>query len=264
MVSLNNSNPCKISKSLFDLWMSKKLFDVCFVINDEKYFAHKLAILAYCKRFQSLLTETKPTELVEIHLRYSTNQGLKAILNFIYTSKILISFSNVAHILVTANELDIQELLEDACKFIEINVLDSKSQRNNNFHLKKIGYFSDVLSILQPTKIRKKEVYKIIANYLAENFQEFLKTDEFLNLSHVIICEFLRNYKLSINKESDLFEALINWLHTDESRFEFHEQIFKLINFESINLNDIANYVNNYDFLTKNKILKEKIDKALE
>uniref|UniRef100_A0A8C3SBP6 BTB domain-containing protein n=1 Tax=Chelydra serpentina TaxID=8475 RepID=A0A8C3SBP6_CHESE len=69
------------------------LCDVDIVLVQQKsiFPAHKGVLAAYSQFFHSLFTQNKQLQRVELSLEALTSQGLQQILNFIYTSKLLVN-----------------------------------------------------------------------------------------------------------------------------------------------------------------------------
>uniref|UniRef100_A0A674IV61 BTB domain-containing protein n=1 Tax=Terrapene triunguis TaxID=2587831 RepID=A0A674IV61_9SAUR len=80
------------------------LCDVDIVLVQQKsiFPAHKGVLAAYSQFFHSLFTQNKQLQRVELSLEALTSQGLQQILNFIYTSKLLVNACNVQDVLNAA------------------------------------------------------------------------------------------------------------------------------------------------------------------
>ncbi|MGH0166552.1 UNVERIFIED_CONTAM: hypothetical protein FKN15_061271 [Acipenser sinensis] len=76
--------------------------DIVLVRQKNTFPAHKGVLAAYSQFFHSLFTQNKQLQRVELSLEALTSQGLQQILNFIYTSKLLVNACNVQDVLNAA------------------------------------------------------------------------------------------------------------------------------------------------------------------
>ncbi|KYO47045.1 zinc finger protein 652 [Alligator mississippiensis] len=88
------------------------LCDVDIVLVQQKsiFPAHKGVLAAYSQFFHSLFTQNKQLQRVELSLEALTSQGFQQILNFIYTSKLLVNSCNVQDVLNAAAVLQMNNI----------------------------------------------------------------------------------------------------------------------------------------------------------
>ncbi|NXD07946.1 ZN652 protein, partial [Nothocercus nigrocapillus] len=100
------------------------LCDVDIVLVQQKsiFPAHKGVLAAYSQFFHSLFTQNKQLQRVELSLEALTSQGLQQILNFIYTSKLLVNSCNVQDVLNAAAVLQMNNIAS-SCQ----DLLDTRS-----------------------------------------------------------------------------------------------------------------------------------------
>ncbi|XP_053119627.1 zinc finger and BTB domain-containing protein 47 [Hemicordylus capensis] len=96
------------------------LCDVDIVLVQQKsvFPAHKGVLAAYSQFFHSLFTRNKQLQRVELSLEVLTSQGLQQILNFIYTSKLLVNACNVQDVLNAAAVLQMNNIASSCQELI--------------------------------------------------------------------------------------------------------------------------------------------------
>uniref|UniRef100_A0A1A8AYV6 Zinc finger and BTB domain containing 47 n=1 Tax=Nothobranchius furzeri TaxID=105023 RepID=A0A1A8AYV6_NOTFU len=84
--------------------------DIILVHQHSTFPAHKGVLAAYSPFFHSLFAQSKQLRRVDLSLDALTSQGLQQILNFIYTSKLLVSSSTVRDVLNAATLLQMSDI----------------------------------------------------------------------------------------------------------------------------------------------------------
>ncbi|XP_034428952.1 zinc finger and BTB domain-containing protein 47 [Hippoglossus hippoglossus] len=84
--------------------------DIVLVRQRSTFPAHKGVLAAYSPFFHSLFAQSKQLRRVDLSLDALTSQGLQQILNFIYTSKLLVSSRTVRDVLNAANLLQMSDI----------------------------------------------------------------------------------------------------------------------------------------------------------
>uniref|UniRef100_A0ABM5GML7 Zinc finger and BTB domain-containing protein 47 isoform X1 n=2 Tax=Pogona vitticeps TaxID=103695 RepID=A0ABM5GML7_9SAUR len=101
------------------------LCDVDIVLAQQKsvFLAHKGVLAAYSPFFHSLFTRNKQLQRVELSLEALTCRGLQQILNFIYTSKLLVNGSNLQDVLNAAAVLQMTNIASSCQDLIQTRSL---------------------------------------------------------------------------------------------------------------------------------------------
>ncbi|XP_035980935.1 zinc finger and BTB domain-containing protein 47 isoform X1 [Fundulus heteroclitus] len=84
--------------------------DIVLVRQRSTFPAHKGVLAAYSPFFHSLFAQSKQLQRVDLSLDALTSQGLQQILNFIYTSKLLVSSTTVRDVLNAATVLQMSNI----------------------------------------------------------------------------------------------------------------------------------------------------------
>ena len=253
-----NGCTCKLYKTMRYLWDINRLCDVCFLVDDKyQYYCHKLVIITYCPPFRLYLVNTRPKDLAEIKLSYSTKRGMSILINYIYSIYLNIDTSNFADILITSYELGIEKVSDKCETFINENI----GERFLNE--KEIRKLVLALPVLYPLK--EKDFYKRIMKKVSENFNIVLRNDEFLSLNVKILHNLLKYYPITINKEIDLLNGVYKWVKTDKAkRSKYEKLLVDCIKFQYINPEDIEKHVESKDNIMNDPYMKEKVKLSLK
>ena len=178
-----NNCICKIPNTLYVLWLTKKLFDICLTINSHRYECHKIALIAHCSAIQSkLLNANADEEITEISLFYATKRGIDFVLMYIYKLEISIDIFNFSDILISAVELGIIDVIEMCETYIENYLENIKYQQlskggdgDNNYNRENLEALVLALETLYPLKsyiyYRKFELLLQCKTHFAIKFQ---------------------------------------------------------------------------------------------
>ncbi|XP_021113529.1 zinc finger and BTB domain-containing protein 47 isoform X4 [Heterocephalus glaber] len=85
--------------------------------------AHKGVLAAYSQFFHSLFTQNKQLQRVELSLEALAPGGLQQILNFIYTSKLLVNATNVHEVLSAASLLQMADIAASCQELLDARSL---------------------------------------------------------------------------------------------------------------------------------------------
>ncbi|KAJ8418777.1 hypothetical protein AAFF_G00002760 [Aldrovandia affinis] len=97
--------------------------DIVLVRQKNTFPAHKGVLAAYSQFFHSLFTQNKQLQRVDLSLEALTSQGLQQILNFIYTSKLLVNACNVQDVLNAAAVLQMSDIASSCQELISSHSL---------------------------------------------------------------------------------------------------------------------------------------------
>ncbi|NXQ23620.1 ZBT47 protein, partial [Alaudala cheleensis] len=97
--------------------------DIVLVQHKSIFPAHKGVLAAYSQFFHSLFTQNKQLQRVELSLEALTSQGLQQILNFIYTSKLLVNSCNVQDVLNAAAVLQMNNIASSCQDLLDTHSL---------------------------------------------------------------------------------------------------------------------------------------------
>lgn len=97
--------------------------DLVLVPQHSVFPAHKGVLAAYSQFFHSLFTQNKQLQRVELSLEALAPSGLQQILNFIYTSKLLVNAANVHEVLSAASLLQMADIAASCQELLDARSL---------------------------------------------------------------------------------------------------------------------------------------------
>ena len=192
-----------VLRGLDELRDQKLLCDVHLVADGAKFPAHRVVLAAASPYFQAMFTGGFKENLMnEITLNNISSQGLKCVLDAIYTAELRLSKENVCNVLPVASQLQLNEIVEHCEGFLVANV----SAQN-------------CLSFLSAAeKFDLQEAVDACNNFVLENFGTISESMEFTNLSKKQLCTYLAEDRLKTsNGEIDVFRATFKWFEANRN-----------------------------------------------
>uniref|UniRef100_A0A3B1J5P6 BTB domain-containing protein n=1 Tax=Astyanax mexicanus TaxID=7994 RepID=A0A3B1J5P6_ASTMX len=101
--------------------------DIVLLRHKATFQAHKGVLAAYSPFFHSLFASSKELQRVELSLEALRPQGLLQILNFIYTSKLLVNCGNAQDVLRAATVLQMSNIASSCRELMSRGSLPSRS-----------------------------------------------------------------------------------------------------------------------------------------
>ncbi|XP_063771772.1 kelch-like protein 6 isoform X2 [Pseudophryne corroboree] len=128
-------------------------------------------------------------------------ETMRIILDYTYTSKMVITKQNVQKILEAAGLFQFLRMVE-ACSSFLTEALHPEN----------------CVGILRLADAHCLESLKLqVQNYIIQNFSQVLNHEEFLELPSDILYHILKNDELYVTEEAQVFETVINWVHYKKS-----------------------------------------------
>ena len=190
-----------VLKGLDDLRDRKLLCDVHLVAEGAKFPAHRVVLAAASPYFMAMFTGGfKENQMNEITLNDTTFQGLKCVLDAIYTGELSLSEENVCDVLPVASQMQLNEIVGHCGSFLLTNV----SVKN-------------CLSFLYAAeKYDLQEAVDKCNAFVLENFDAISQLPEYKNLSKEQLCNYLSEDLLkTCNGEIDVYRATLKWFEAN-------------------------------------------------
>ncbi|CAF1598180.1 unnamed protein product [Didymodactylos carnosus] len=177
------------------MYRQKNLFtDVTLRIKDRTIHAHKLVLSAgstyFASMFDNSLIESRLDE-INLTKTISCPLTLDLIINFIYSSKIILNDKNVLALLTCSSCLQIDALL-DIC----ISYLGDHLHTSNCIGLLLFG-----------KHYQCKQLEIIAQNYIYNHFEDVVRNEEFLNLTAIDLHNVIKNDELKVSCESIIYSV---------------------------------------------------------
>ncbi|XP_033838945.1 kelch-like protein 18 [Periophthalmus magnuspinnatus] len=191
-----------------------KLCDVTLKVGEHKFSAHRIVLAASIPYFHAMFTsDMAESKQDQILMQGMDPSALEALINFAYSGHIAIDQQNVQNLLMGASFLQLQNVKEACCSFLQ--------QRLHPKNVLGVRTFAETLMCTA--------LYEAANSFLHQNFVDVSESDEFLALSLEQLLELTSCDELNVRAEEQVFEAVLSWVHHDPGRQEVLPELLEQI-----------------------------------
>jgi kelch-like protein 2/3 len=203
----NHAN--KAFEALTAMWRKRHMCDVTLVVAgvDQQIPCHRTVLAACSPYFYAMFgNDLAESYSGRVMLHEVDYEAVVKLVEFMYTSEIVINDDTVQTLLPTANLLQIDEVRGACCEFLQSQLHPTNC----------LGFarFADMHAC--------KELLAVASNYTEQHFSDVVQCDEFLALPHVHVTPLLASDNLSVTSEEEVFEAVVTWVNHDKEDREQH------------------------------------------
>lgn len=175
--------------------------------------------------FTGELAESRQTEVT---IRDIDEIAMDLLIDFCYTSHIIVEESNVQMLLPAACLLQLTEIQDICCEFLK-RQLDPSNCLG-------IRAFADTHSC--------RELLRIADKFTQHNFQEVMESEEFLLLPVVQLVDIISSDELNVRTEEQVFNAVMAWVkfNVSDRRQHLHQVSVEGWKNVSLGLSDVLNF----------------------
>lgn len=176
----------------------RELCDVVLNVGGRKIFAHRVILSACSPYFRAMFClELEESRQTEVTIRDIDENAMELLIDFCYTSHIIVEESNVQTLLPAACLLQLGEIQDICCEFLK-RQLDPTNCLG-------IRAFADTHSC--------RELLRIADKFTQHNFQEVVtESEEFLLLPVGQLVDIICSDELNVRSEEQVFNACMAWL----------------------------------------------------
>ncbi|XP_014669553.1 PREDICTED: kelch-like protein 20 [Priapulus caudatus] len=183
----------------------RELCDVVIIVGTRKIFAHRVILSACSPYFHAMFTgELAESRQTEVTIRDIDERAMETLVDFCYTSHIVVEESNVQTLLPAACLLQLAEIQETCCEFLK-RQLDPSNCLG-------IRAFADTHAC--------RDLLRVADKFTQHNFQEVMESEEFLLLPVNQLIDIISSDELNVRTEEQVFSAVMAWVkyNTTERR----------------------------------------------
>ncbi|XP_052069410.1 kelch-like protein 2 [Mytilus californianus] len=181
------------------------LCDVVLIAADTEIPAHKVVLSSCTSYFYAMFTQDLAEAKAErITLQEIDPKALVLLIDFVYTSEIHVTEENVQTLLPAANILQMTEVRDACCDFLQSQLHPSNCLG--------IQAFSDLHACT--------DLKNYAQTYTEQHFVDVVHYDEFLSLPCESVCKLISSDRLTVITEEQVYEAVISWVQHDISNRE--------------------------------------------
>ncbi|KPM04163.1 kelch-like protein 1 [Sarcoptes scabiei] len=242
----------KHSKFLLDslsiLRRRNELCDIILIVGHKKIYAHRVVLAAYSPYFLAMFTgELAESRQTEVVIRDIDEQAMESLIDFAYSSQIVIEESNVQTLLPAACLLQMIEIQEVCCQFLR-RELDPSNCLG-------IRSFADTHAC--------QDLLHYADKFTQEYFQEVIENEEFLLLPVNQLIDIISADELNITSEEQVFNAIMRWIRYDVNERRQHmAHVLQHVRLSQLSAKFLVGTVSS-DILVKNdETCRDLVDEA--
>ena len=194
------SHPAQLLSGLRDLQNNTQFCDVIIAVDGQEFPCHKVVLSAFSQYFRAMfgggLAESQQRK---VSLNGVEPSMVKTLIDYGYTSEVVITRQNVQSLLSAANLLEIIPVKEACCLYLEQNM--------DELNCVGIHCFAELHSC--------SELQQKSKDFILHHFQSVWPQDEFLQLAKVKLVELLSDDDLNVDTEETVYHAATRWLDHD-------------------------------------------------
>ncbi|KXJ17728.1 Kelch-like protein 12 [Exaiptasia diaphana] len=174
--------------------------DVVLEVDGQSFPAHRCVLAVNSQFFYTLFTSgMRDSKEKHVNLRSLNGLAVSAILDFFYTRDIVVDNDNAEELLEAASFL-----LLNRVKNVCAEVISNNLSISNCFSTKRLA-----------ERYGLDELKKDAQSFMKENFQAAKQEKEFLELEAFELKELISSDSLRVEKEEEVFKAMMNWVKHD-------------------------------------------------
>ena len=191
-----SSHASSLLNEMKKLRENSDLCDVTLCVEQEEFKAHRLVLAACSPYFNAMFTNQHlESSSSRVQLNGVEGGALGALIEFAYTSSLVICQETVQAIMAAANHLQVTDVVDACCNFL-LDQIDVENCLG-------MAAFAEMLSCqqLQTTSWQ----------FALDNFQEVCRTEEFLSTPVFLLKRLVKSENLNVSSEEDVLDCVLRW-----------------------------------------------------
>lgn len=201
---MNNSE--SVLHRIATLYAEQLMSDICLVVGNNRYPAHRVILCASSEVFQVMLMNPEWNEcrksVIELKEEPCCSMVFPQFLKYLYVGQIRISLQTVMPMLALADKYNIKDLVQLCVDYILKHIAKAATQ----------GYLVSWLQYTISFSPYHREVTEAIKRFLKWNFEMVAESKDYGELDVNIMTLLLQQNDLVVKNEYELFTFLEKWL----------------------------------------------------
>lgn len=202
----NDGHTNRSFDSMNEMRKQNLLCDVILIADGMEIPAHKMVLASCSPYFYAMFTGFEESRQDRITIQGVDFQALQLLVEYVYSSVVVVTEDNVQVLLTAANLLQLTDVRDACCDYLQCQLDPSNC----------IGIrdFADLHSCI--------DLFNYADSYIEQHFSEVVQFDEFLNLTPEQVESFIKSDSLSVPSEEKIFECVIAWIQFDPNSRQQH------------------------------------------
>ncbi|KAM6443199.1 kelch-like protein 6 [Liasis olivaceus] len=186
-----------LQNGLENLRLENSLTDVTLCVGSMQFSCHRVVLAAASNYFRAMFcNDLKEKNEEKIVIKGVDAETMQILLDYTYTSKVLITKENVQKVLEAASLFQFLRMVEACSSF-----------------LKEALHPENCVGILRLADAHSLDKLKEqVENYIVQNFTQVLNYDEVCELPADILCCVLKSDDLCVTEEAQVFQIVMKWV----------------------------------------------------
>ena len=240
----------EVLKGLASLREEDVLCDIQLEAEGKRLSAHKAVLAAASPYFKAMFSgKFKETREEVVPINEVTFEGLRNIIECIYTTKVTVDMTNIEEVLPTAHLLQMNDIVKECVEW-----MDGKITTANCLQLLEIA-----------EKFCIEKLVSKVNDFILKNFVTVSEMKGFCNVSRPALVKYLAcdTLKTNIGNEFAAYKAARNWILANEPPAEGIEEIMSCVRFGLIKPNQLMKEILRDPIAQVSKKCQEMIDDAM-
>ena len=245
----NTTLDSKVRAGMEGMRLGGILCDVTLVAGNVDIPAHKVVLANTSQYFHSMFTgDFKEKESPRIVMEGLEPQILTSLVEYSYTSKVMINQDNVINLYVGSKMLQFWEVAEACSEFLK-----------NQLQLENCLEFKDFAKTHN-----ESDLISYCDSYILEHFGEIVKQEEFLKVTKEDLLVFIASDRIGMESEEQVFDCILSWIDHDASlRSGFFQDLMEHVRFSNLSSEYLVTKIQNEPLMKEFLSMKDTISEIV-
>ena len=220
-----------LSSQMDSLLISKKFYDVTFIVENERFFCHRVILAARCEYFRALLYGgmRESNSASDIVISDTSSRSFQILLKYIYTGLV---------VLKNLKDHEIIDLLNAAHKYDLLPLQNTiSSYLESIINIENVTLIYDVACLYSLVSLKQKCLV-----FIDHNAVDVLAAESFVSLSETSLVAVISRDSFYA-PEINIYKAVVNWIKNDKKDLSNNHNILNFVRLPLIGLHDLFHIV---------------------